>query len=274
MGSWFIEYFTTKKDFYINAYDQDLNLIKNRENLTIEHSLNTCVRDSDIVILCVPLRVIPKMIKECSNSMKRNSVIIDIASIKNRTYKSLLKTKDYILPICIHPMFGPGASQNTNLKILFIPIRNREREKKIVLDLFPNFNILSLENAIQHDRIMAVVLGLNHYINIVFADIIGSQKYKNLEFYSGGTFKIQCILSESILNDDPILLNSLLMDNPYVKKEIKNLNKKLLNYYQIIDDKEDKKLINQINTIKLSLEKHHDLNSSYYKMYKLIKFLE
>jgi prephenate dehydrogenase len=274
MGSWFIEYLSTKKVFYIKAYDQQINLIKKRENLTIESSLNTCVRDSDIVILCVPLRVIPKMIKECSKIMKQNSVIIDIASIKNRTYKSLLKTKNNILPICIHPMFGPGAAQSTNLKILFIPIRDYEREKKIVHELFPNFNILSLENAIQHDRIMAVVLGLNHYINIVFADIIGSQKYKNLQLYSGSTFKIQCIVSESILNDDPVLLNSLLMDNPFLKKEIKTLNKKLLNYYQIINDKEDKKLIDKLNTIKVSLEKHHELNSSYHKMYKLIKFLE
>jgi len=274
MGSWFVEYLLTKKNFNIKVYDQTIDSIKKRHNLTIESSFTSCVKDSDIVILCVPLRVIPKMIKDCSNIMKPNSVIIDIASIKNKSYKSLSKIKDYILPICIHPMFGPGASQNTNLKILFIPTRDHQREIKFVIDLFPNFNILSLENSIQHDRIMAVVLGLNHYINIVFADIIGSQKYKNLEFYSGSTFKIQCIVSESILTDDPVLLNSLLMDNPFVKKEIKNLNKKFLNYYQIINEKEDKKLINHLNTIKFSLEKHHDLNSSYKKMYKLIKSLE
>ncbi len=274
MGSWFIEYLSTKKNFYIKAYDQNIDLIKKRHNLTIESDFNSCVRDSEIVILCVPLRVIPKMIKDCSNIMKPNSVIIDIASIKYKSYKSLLKIKEDILPICIHPMFGPGASQNTNLKILYIPIKDTQREIKFILDFFPNFNILSLENAIQHDRIMAIVLGLNHYINIIFADIIGSQKHKNLEFYSGSTFKIQCIVSESILNDDPILLNSLLMDNPFVKKEIKNLNKKLLKYYEIINGKEDKKLIKQLNTIKFSLEKHHDINSSYRKMYKLIKLLE
>jgi len=205
--------------------------------------------------------------------MKHNSAIIDIASIKNKSYKSLLKIKEYILPICIHPMFGPGASQNTNLKILYIPIKHHQQEIKFVHQLFPNFNILSLKNANQHDRIMAVVLGLNHYLNIVFADIIGSQKL-NLDFYSGSTFKIQSIVSESILNDDPVLLNSLLMDNPFVKKEIKNFNNHLLKYYQLINDKEDKKLINQLNTIKFSLEKHHDLSSSYNKLYKLIKVLE
>jgi prephenate dehydrogenase len=274
MGSWFIEYLLAKNNFHIKAYDKNINSIGRHVNLKIEGDFHSCVKDSDIVILCVPLRIIPKMIIECSKIMKPNSVLIDISSIKNKSFQSLLKIQDYILPICIHPMFGRGASKKNNLKILFIPIREYKREMQFVQDLFQNFNILSLENAIQHDRIMAIVLGLNHYINMIFADIIGSQKYKDLEFYSGSTFKMQCIVSESVLNDDPILLNSLFMDNPFIKKEIKNFHRKLLDYYQIINDKDDKKLIKQLKRIKLSIEKHHDLNSSYRKMYKLLDLLK
>lgn len=273
MGSWFIEYLLAKNNFHIKAYDKNINSIGKKLSLKIEPDFNSCVKDSDIVILCVPLKIIPKMIIECSNIMKPNSVLIDISSIKNKSFQSLLKIQDYILPICIHPMFGRGASNKSNLKILFIPIKDYKREMQFVQDLFQNFNILSLENAIQHDRIMAVVLGLNHYINMIFADIIGSQKYKDLEFYSGSTFKLQCIVSESILNDDPILLNSLFMDNPFIKKEIKNFHRKLLDYYKIINDKDDKKLIQQLKRIKSSIEKHHNLNSSYRKMYKLLDYL-
>ena len=270
MGSWFIEYLLTKKNFQIKAYDKNIESIEKQLNLKIDTDFNSCVKDSDIVILCVPLRIIPKMIIECSKIMKRNSVLVDISSIKNKSFQSLKKIHDYILPICIHPMFGPGASKKSNLKVLFIPIKDYKREMQFVKDLFQDFNILSLENAIQHDRIMAIVLGLTHYINMVFADIIGSQNYKNLEFYSGSTFKMQCIVSESILNDDPNLLNSLFMDNPFIKKELKNFHKKLLDYYQIINDKDDKKLLQQLKKIKSSIEKHHNLNSSYLKMYKVI----
>lgn len=270
MGSWFIEYLLTKKNFQIKAYDKNIESIEKQLNLKIDTDFNSCVKDSDIVILCVPLRIVPKMIIECSKIMKRNSVLVDISSIKNKSFQSLKKIHDYILPICIHPMFGPGASKKSNLKVLFIPIKDYKREMQFVKDLFQDFNILSLENAIQHDRIMAIVLGLTHYINMVFADIIGSQNYKNLEFYSGSTFKMQCIVSESILNDDPNLLNSLFMDNPFIKKEIKNFHKKLLDYYQIINDKDDKKLLQQLKKIKSFIEKHHNLNSSYLKMYKVI----
>ena len=271
MGSWFIKYLLTKKNFQIKAYDKNIRSIGKQLNLKIENDFNPCVKDSDIVILCVPIRIIPKMIIKCSKIMKRNSVLVDICSIKNKSFQSLNKIEDYILPICIHPMFGPGASsKQSNLKVLFIPIRDYKREMQFVQDLFQNFNILSLENAIQHDRIMAVILGLTHYINMVFADIIGSQQYKALECYSGSTFKMQCIVSESILNDDPNLLNSLFMDNPFVKKEIKHFNKKFMNYYKIINDKDDKKLLQQLKKIKSSIEKYHNLNSSYLKMYKVI----
>jgi prephenate dehydrogenase len=170
-------------------------------------------------------------------------------------------------------MFGPGASKKSNLKFLFIPVKDNKKELRFIQDLFQNFTIVSLENAIQHDRIMALILGLNHYINLIFADIMGTQKYSNLELYSGNTFKMQCLVSKSILNDDPVLLNSLLIDNPYIKKELKNFHRKFLDYYQIINDKDDKKLIQQIKKIKISIEKYHDINSSYQKMYKLISLL-
>ncbi len=209
MGSWLTKYFVNNKNFRIKAYDKNMYSIEKQLKVKIEIDFNKCIKDSDIVILCIPLRIIPQMIGECSQIMKRNSVLIDISSIKSKSFISLSKIQNSILPICIHPMFGPGASHTTRLKILFIPVRNYTKELRFVRQLFQNFEILPIENAIKHDHIMAVVLGLNHYMNIIFADVIASHKYKNLEIYSGNTFRIQCILSESILNDDIDLLNSL-----------------------------------------------------------------
>ncbi|MGZ5548061.1 MAG: prephenate dehydrogenase/arogenate dehydrogenase family protein [Nitrososphaeraceae archaeon] len=273
MGSWIIKYFVNNKNFHIKAYDKNMYSIERQLNVKIEIDFNSCVRDSDIVILCTPLRIIPQIIAECSKIMKRNSVLIDISSIKSKSFKSLSDIQNYISPICIHPMFGPGASTTMRLKILFIPVRNYTKELQFVRQLFQNFEILPIENAIKHDHIMAIVLGLNHYMNIIFADVISSNEYKDLDFYAGNTFRIQCILSESILNDDIDLLNSLFIENPFIKKEIKNFHKKFLNYYQMINDKKHEKLAKQLKNLKSSIEEHHDLNSSYIKMYKFINLL-
>jgi prephenate dehydrogenase len=273
MGSWITRYFVNNKNFSIKAYDKDMCSIERQLNVKIEIDFNSCIKDSDIVILCIPLRIIPQMIAECSQKMKRNSVLIDISSIKSKSFKSLSKIQNYISPICIHPMFGPGASHTTRLKTIFIPVRNYTKELEFVRQLFPNFELLPIENAIKHDHIMAVVLGLNHYINVIFADVISSHKYQDLEFYSGNTFRIQCILSESILNDDIDLLNSLFIENPFIKKEIKNFHNTFLKYYQMVNDKNDEKLAKDLKKVKSSLEEYHDLNSSYAKMYKFIDLL-
>jgi len=273
MGSWITKYFVNNKNFSIKAYDKDMCSIERQLNVKIEIDFNSCIKDSDIVILCIPLRISPQMIAECSQKMKPNSVLIDISSIKSKSFKSLAKIQNSISPICIHPMFGPGASHTSRLKTIFIPVRNYTKEVEFVRQLFPNFEILPIENAIKHDHIMAVVLGLNHYMNIIFADVISSHIYKNLEFYSGNTFRIQYILAESILNDDIDLLNSLFIENPFIKKEIKNFHKKFLKYSQMVNDKNDKKLTKYLKNIKSTLEEYHDLNSSYAKIYKFIDLL-
>ncbi len=273
MGSWITKYFVNNKNFSIKVYDKNMDSIERQVNIKIEIDFNMCIKDSDIVILCIPLRISPQMIAECSQKMKPNSVLIDISSIKSKSFKSLAKIQNSISPICIHPMFGPGASHISPLKTIFIPVRNYTKEVEFVRQLFPNFEILPIENAIKHDHIMAVVLGLNHYMNIIFADVISSHIYKNLEFYSGNTFRIQYILAESILNDDIDLLNSLFIENPFIKKEIKNFHKKFLKYSQMVNDKNDKKLTKYLKNIKSTLEEYHDLNSSYAKMYKFIDLL-
>jgi prephenate dehydrogenase len=273
MGSWITKYFVNNKNFSIKVYDKNMDSIERQVNIKIEIDFNMCIKDSDIVILCIPLRISPQMIAECSQKMKPNSVLIDISSIKSKSFKSLAKIQNSISPICIHPMFGPGASHTSRLKTIFIPVRNYTKEVEFVRQLFPNFEILPIENAIKHDHIMAVVLGLNHYMNIIFADVISSHIYKNLEFYSGNTFRIQYILAESILNDDTDLLNSLFIENPFIKKEIKNFHKKFLKYSQMVNDKNDKKLTKYLKNIKSTLEEYHDLNSSYSKIYKFIDLL-
>jgi prephenate dehydrogenase len=273
MGSWITRYFVNNKNFSIKVYDKNMDSIERQVNIKIEIDFNMCIKDSDIVILCIPLRISPQMIAECSQKMKPNSVLIDISSIKSKSFKSLAKIQNSISPICIHPMFGPGASHTSRLKTIFIPVRNYTKEVEFVRQLFPNFEILPIENAIKHDHIMAVVLGLNHYMNIIFADVISSHIYKNLEFYSGNTFRIQYILAESILNDDIDLLNSLFIENPFIKKEIKNFHKKFLKYSQMVNDKNDKKLTKYLKNIKSTLEEYHDLNSSYAKIYKFIDLL-
>ena len=273
MGSWFIKYFLHRKDVILKAYDIRTNSLRSFPNVIIENNLQQCVENSDVVILCVPLRVIPKMIKICSKLMKPSSKLIEISSIKNKSFRELRIISDFIVPICIHPMFGPGASREKDLKVLFIPVRNRENEIKVVKNIFPKSNILEVKNVSLHDQMMAVVLGLTHYVNILFADILHEKNYHDLLTFGGATFKIQCILSESILNDEPELINSLFFDNHFFKKELLNYLKMNQKYNGLINDKNELKLLQNLTNIKSSLRKYHNIKDSYEKMYKFMNIL-
>ena len=273
MGTWFLKYFLSKTDMIVKGYDIRANSLPNIANIIIENNLQQCVKTADVVILCVPLRIIPKMIRKCSKLMKPSSMLVDISSIKNRSFRELKIVSDFIVPICIHPMFGPGASREKDLKVLFIPVRNRENEIKVVKNIFPKSNILEVKNVSLHDQMMAVVLGLTHYVNIIFADILHEKNYLDLLTFGGTTFKIQCILSESILNDEPDLINSLFFDNHFFKKELLNYFKTNQKYNELINDKNELKLVQNLTNIKSSLQKYHDIKDSYKKMYELMNIL-
>ena len=60
MGSWFIKYFLGRKDVILKAYDIRTNSLRSFPNIIIKNNLQECVETSDVVILCVPLRVFPK----------------------------------------------------------------------------------------------------------------------------------------------------------------------------------------------------------------------
>ena len=64
MGSWFIKYFLAKKNFHVKAYDKNIDSIAKHFKLKIESDFNSCIKDSDIVILCVPLIIITHMIRK------------------------------------------------------------------------------------------------------------------------------------------------------------------------------------------------------------------
>ena len=149
--------------------------------------------------------------------MKRDSYLIEISSHKYKTAQTLLKTPSRVNPICIHPMFGPGTKNIDNKNIIVIPIKDAKKELDVTKSLFPKANFVTID-AIEHDKKIAVILGLTHLINIAFANIIlKDEKISLTEKMSGTTFKAQKIIAESILTESPELIETII-SNPEVRK--------------------------------------------------------
>jgi prephenate dehydrogenase len=274
MGSWFASYFA-RRGFQVSVYDINRQPLRPSGNVRVAGSLDSCVRDADIVLVSVPVRMTPKVIKECAKSMmKAGAVISEISSVKHRTFRALRQAPSSLRPLCIHPMFGPGASERMRPKVLLVPVRNEEAELKIVQEIFENAAVKVLPDAKVHDKSVATVLGLTYFANIVFAKVVSEGNVSMLKQVSGTTFGLQSLLAESILTNEPDLVAALIQENPYAKKYIRQYLKEASAVARLASAKDSKKLKADLQKVKSKMQKWQDLQQSYKKMYDIIESLK
>jgi len=273
MGSWFTNYFV-RCGLRVSVYDVNQTILRTSGNVKVANSTSSCVKDADLVLVSVPVHMTPRLIKECVKSMKAGAVISEISSVKHRTFRALREVPDSVRPLCIHPMFGPGASEKMQPKVLLVPVRNEEAELKMVHEMFENAAVKVLPDAKAHDRSIAMVLGLTYFANIVFAKVVSSVNISMLKQVSGTTFGLQSLLAESILTNEPDLVVALVQENPYAKKYIKQYLKEASAVAKMASAKDSKKLKVNLKKIKLKLQKWQDLDQSYRRMYEIIENLK
>jgi prephenate dehydrogenase len=213
------------------------------------------------------------MIHECASKMKPGAILAEISSVKQQTSMALKKISSKIKPLCIHPMFGPGRKDLKQMKILLIPVRNEENELKILNEIFEEAIVVVIPNAKIHDELIGVVLGLTHYINMVFAGIISKQNLSYLRDVTGTTFEIQSLLAASIMTEEPDLVISLLLENQSVKKHIQSYLSESNKVARLIFNENDLDLKTKYLKTRSILQQHQNLESSYKRMYQIVEKL-
>ena len=269
MGSWFTSYFA-RRGLDVSAYDINNKMLKTPPHVKVQTSLLHCVEDADLVLVSVPVQKTPQAIKECTKNMKDGAIIAEISSVKDKTFAALKKTPINLRPLCIHPMFGPGASKKVGIRVLLVPVRNEKIELKIANEIFENANVMVLPNARQHDKSIAMVLGLTYFANIVFAKVMSSSNVSMLKQVSGTTFGLQSLIAESIFTEEPELVIALIRENTYAKRYISHYLKEAEALARLVIANDSKDLKAELLKVKLRMQKGQDLQQSYKRMYEMI----
>jgi prephenate dehydrogenase len=244
--------------------------LKSSRKVKVQESLSQCVQDADLVLVCVPVQKTPQTIKECTKNMKDGAIVAEISSVKNKTFAALKKIPNNLRPLCIHPMFGPGASNKIETRVLLVPVRNKKIELKIANEIFENANVMVLPNAKQHDKSIAIVLGLTYFVNIVFAKVMSSGNISMLKQVSGTTFGLQSLIAESILTEEPDLVIALIRENVYAKRYINQYLKETTAVARLAIANDSNDLKAELQKLKLNMQKMQDLQQSYNRMYEII----
>ena len=270
MGQWFTKYFASP-EYEVTGYDTESKNFG--KNVIVSESLVGAILKADYVVLCTPTRRTPEIIRLIAKEMKRGTYLIEISSEKSKVVSSLSKIPDKINPICIHPMFGPGIKTIKGQNIISVPIKDAKKELTVAKALFDGANFVTID-AIEHDKKIAVILGLTHLMNLVFANIISKdEKMLLTEKMSGTTFRVQKTLAESIMTETPELIETIIA-NPEIRRVAEELWKDIGRLLTSVQESKTEEVIEYIKNCQERLSKHSDLDESYKKLTKMAKTMD
>ncbi len=270
MGQWFTLYFKNMgyEVEIIGKNKRKVAKIAKYFRVNYSTSINDSINKSDIILVSVPMKATTPIISEVLEHVKEDKIILEISSLKKNIErdinKKFKKHKDNI--ISIHPLFGPGLDINSKQQIILIKSNKTNKQKRIVTQLFPKSNI-TIINAKDHDKSMAYILSLTHFINILFLSML--KKQNNIDYFST-TFKIQYNLANAILNDRTELLADIQILNKDFNKVLNNFIKDSKEFQKIINKKQDKELVKNIDSIKNNYKNLKSFKESYELIYDIL----
>jgi len=171
----------------------------------------------DLVIVSVPIRETIQVIGEIAPLTRPGQLLCDFTSLKVKPVEAMLKSKADV--IGLHPMFGPTVKTIRNQTIIVCPARADAARVAALVALFENQGaVCTIATPEEHDRTVAVVQGLTHFVTLCVADTVrrlGVDLHKTGKFESP-VYQIELSLVGRLLSQDPALYADILQQNPYV----------------------------------------------------------
>jgi prephenate dehydrogenase len=173
-----------------------------------------------------------------------------------------------------HPVFGPGARSARNQNFVLTPTSDSEAvfAGKISGYLEDKGAGITIMTPQEHDEMMAVILGLAHFIAIASADVLLSfDRLEKMKEIGGPTYKVLLTLAESVVTEDPELYASIQMNLPGMAEMEALFQKSSAIWAEIVRNKDRDGFTGRMNALKETLQnKDPEFGRSYEDMYKLL----
>lgn len=221
LGNWIASYLKKKGcDVTITSRDNQQGINISRK-MGVKYTPNNieAAANSDITILAVPIDVIPRTIKEIAPHLKAGSLLVDVASVKEKPAQIM---QEYVpdgaefLPI--HPVFGPRIRSLDGQVIVLTPIKKGKWYEKVIKFLESENTRLIETTPTIHDQMMSVVQGLTHFTYISMAatlekldvDVKASRKF------ASPIYNLMLDMITRITAQNPYLYYSVQTHNSYI----------------------------------------------------------
>ncbi len=223
MGRWFEDFFKSS-GFHVLIADMETEL-------TPEDLAEKC----QVVLLSLPMDVFPKVVEQIGPLVPEECLLADLCSLKKYQVECMLQ-HSHCEVIGTHPLFGPGEDSIRGRRVALCPGRGRRWMAWMEGILKANGAITHTVSPADHDRIMAWVQALNHFILLTLGQALEDEKMDLSQLIALATpsFERQMHIVSRLCQQDPELYATIQMANPYTDYALSAFIKHGENLHKII----------------------------------------
>jgi prephenate dehydrogenase len=239
MGRWFQRFFEERGLAVLSA---DLDTRETPQEVAAQ---------ADVVMLSVPIPKVVSIAREISPHMRPDAALMDVTSVKQRPLDAMLKAFPGEV-VGTHPLFGPKEKSIDGRTVVLCPGRG-ERWLNWLKDLLTQAGArVKVTSATEHDRLMAVVQGLSHFVLIALEKSIRQLGIspQDLEDYSTPTFDTLHRLAKRLLSQDAQLYACIQLANPANRTALRALEDAVADILYFIQRQNANGLVRLLEEIK------------------------
>lgn len=234
MGRWFVEFLESK------GYDASVADVRGappgRTHVT---DIGAAAPEFDIILLATP----PSATSDVLLSLRGRAtgLVVEIASLKSPVAAALRAlARSGANVASIHPMWGPATEILAGRNVAICDIGAPEAAsaaRKLFEDTAANIVEMPLD---EHDRLMALVLGLPHAVNLVFGHALATRgpPFGAIAGLGGPTFQKQVRVSEEVAGENKDLYYEIQRLNPHTPEALEGLLRSLEEFEAAVADRE------------------------------------
>lgn len=229
--------------------------------------------EMDVVVVSVSIDAFEEVIRQVAPFTRQGQMVFDVTSVKVMPVEVMHRYINEAVVLGTHPVFGPGARSAAGHNFVLTPTGPQEQSlaEKVKSFLEKCGASVRIMSPVEHDRLMAIILGLAHFISIVSANtLVDYGKLTEMAGVQGVTYRALLTLVESVLSENPELYASLQMNLPHLHQaqEIFIDNARL--WTDIVSRQDREAFISRMKKLRHQFESSNpDFGLAYDNMYRL-----
>jgi prephenate dehydrogenase len=206
---------------------------------------------ADVVVVSVPIPQVAQVVREVAPYLRPDAALMDLTSVKTEPVAAMLAhfTGEVV---GTHPLFGPREENIKGRTVVLCPGRGErwlQWLERLLLEAGAHVQIITPE---EHDRLMALIQGLAHFLLIALGVTVRRMEIdlKELENFATPTFRNLHYLIWHMLSQDVALYACIQLQNQANLPVLKTFEEAAQEVLSLVQGRDIKGLMNLLMEVR------------------------